>query len=393
MIDITLIDDTPGFEKLKEEWNPLLEASASPCLFLTWEWLFTWWSHLSADRRLCLITVRSGRDLMAIAPLALRPPRPGRWLPFPALEFLGSGIIGSDYLDFIVGRGAEEEACAALADYLNDRKLLLELTQLHRHTCLAAKAAARLQRHGWSCSETATNVCPFINLSGHTWSSYLATLGSEHRYNFGRRVRTLTRRFEMRFEQVGSEAQRRKALAQLVALHNMRWQGRGCSEAFYAPALLSFHEEFSRHALRRGWLRLFVLWLDGYPAASLYGFRYHRTFSFFQSGFDPRYGKHSVGLVTMGLAIKSAIDEGAGEYDMLHGDEPYKFHWARETRELGRLEIYPPGATGWLGRQALRLNRIARKAARRILPHTLCDRIVTGRGLGPWSKHDAAATP
>src|SRR2546427_4482076 len=46
-----------GFEKLREEWNELLQASASNCLFLTWEWLYTWWKHLSEDRRLFIITV------------------------------------------------------------------------------------------------------------------------------------------------------------------------------------------------------------------------------------------------------------------------------------------------------------------------------------------------
>src|SRR5207245_43184 len=80
----------------------------------------------------------------------------------------------------------------------------------------------------------------------------------------------------------------------------------------------------------RGWLRLSELRLDGRPAASLYGFRYRDTFSFYQSGFDPAYARDSVGLVTMGLAIRSAIEEGAAEYDLLHGDEAYKFQWARE---------------------------------------------------------------
>src|SRR5207249_5381887 len=48
---IERIEDIGGFEKLKAEWNELLEASSSPCLFLTWEWLYTWWKHLSQGRR------------------------------------------------------------------------------------------------------------------------------------------------------------------------------------------------------------------------------------------------------------------------------------------------------------------------------------------------------
>ena len=92
-------------------------------------------------------------------------------------------------------------------------------------------------------------------------------------------------------------------------------------------------------ALARDWLRLFVLRLDGKPAASLYGINYNGVFYFYQSGFDPDYGNHSVGLVTMALAIKAAIEEGAEEYDLLHGDERYKFHWAQELREIDELVV------------------------------------------------------
>src|SRR5437879_10542391 len=72
---IEQIEDSGGFEKLREEWTDLLHGSASNCLFLTWEWLYTWWKHLSAGRRLFIITVRCGQELIAIAPLTLRPPR------------------------------------------------------------------------------------------------------------------------------------------------------------------------------------------------------------------------------------------------------------------------------------------------------------------------------
>jgi CelD/BcsL family acetyltransferase involved in cellulose biosynthesis len=389
---IERIEDIGGFEKLREEWTELLDASASSSLFLTWEWLYTWWKHLSAGRRLCLLTVRSGPELVAIAPLALRPPQPTRLVPFPALEFLGmSGIVASDYLDFIVRRGKEQEALQALAESLTHEGVTLELAQLTRGFCLAAALAAQLMPRGWRLWEAQTDVCPFIKLSEHTWQSYLATLGPEHRYNFQRRLRNLTKEFDVRFEQALTEEQRRESLALLLTLHNMRWRDRGGSNAFHAPSLQAFHEELSRRALERGWLRLFILRLDGQPAAALYGFRYRRTFYFYQSGFDPKYSKYSVGLVALGLTIKYAIEEGAEDYDLLQGGEPYKFQWARETRELARLELYPPHLQGFLCKGAAGLSRTARRMARRVLPKALIDKIATGRVLPFGSRRYAAA--
>ena len=109
------------------------------------------------------------------------------------------------------------------------------------------------------------------------------------------------------------------------------------------------------------------MWVDGKPAASLYGLRYRDTFSFYQSGFDPDFSKQSVGLVMMGLAIRSALEEGCAEYDFLHGGEEYKFHWTSQSRELGRVELFPAVGAARIYRHAIGLNRTARRMAKRVL--------------------------
>ncbi len=355
--------DVSYFAALETEWNGLLQASASDCLFLTWEWLYTWWKHLAAGRQLCLFLVRRDEQLAAVAPFGLR-----RGRPLPVLEFLGSGNVGSDYLDFIVRRGCEDEAIAALVQSVAGERFPLNLTQLNRRRCFAAEIAEILAGSGWRASEAVTNVCPFIQLAGLSWDSYLAELGAEHRYNFRRKVRRLTEQFTVEFDEVRTETERREAIELVIHLHHMRWNERGGSDAFHTPELLSFHREMSRVALERGWLRLYVLRLDRRPVAALYGFLYRRTFYFYQSGFDPSFSKHSVGLVTMGLAIQNAIKEGALEYDLLHGDEDYKKHWALDRRELGRLELYPPGSLGWICTTSMTAKRGVKRLARRVLP-------------------------
>jgi CelD/BcsL family acetyltransferase involved in cellulose biosynthesis len=69
--------------------------------------------------------------------------------------------------------------------------------------------------------------------------------------------------------------------------------------------------------------------------------------------------------VALGLAIERALQEGAAEFDLLHGDEGYKFHWARVSRQLARLELHGPGPGGWCRRNAARWGRGARRLARR----------------------------
>jgi CelD/BcsL family acetyltransferase involved in cellulose biosynthesis len=153
----------------------------------------------------------------------------------------------------------------------------------------------------------------------------------------------------------------------LVEQHNTRWCTRGGSDAFHTASLVAFHRDFVQIALERGWLRLYVLWLNEKPAAHLYGFRYGGSFSFYQSSFDATFEKYSVGVVLMAHAIKSAIEEGACEFDLLHGTETYKSHWSRESRDLIRLELFPPGGLGSICRASLSAARITRAMARRML--------------------------
>jgi Mn-dependent DtxR family transcriptional regulator len=187
----------------------------------------------------------------------------------------------------------------------------------------------------------------------------LDDLGSAHRYNFRRRFRNLERLGRVRFTRVETEADRATALRELVALHQMRWQPRGGSSAFDRPTLVDFHDELSALALARGWLRLFTLRLDDIAIAAVYGFRYRDTFSFYQSGFDPRLARASVRLIAVSLS-SGGRGEGAGIRLPARG--PTEFHWARRTRRSDGSSSIRPHLRGRL--TAARSGRIAPPAGR-----------------------------
>lgn len=343
------IEDIETFRSLRPEWDQLLSQSSADCIFLTWEWLFTWWKHLSAGRKLQIIAVRSNGQLVGIAPLTLRPAQLKRLIPFRMVEFLGTGTVGSDYLDVIVKLGLELPVLGALRDYLVSCNSVLEFSQLNAMSSQASLLAGSLARQGWQSSQTTVNVCTYIDLSPfQSWDSYVAQLGSRHRRNLRQRMRGLTGGFEIGMECVADERSRDHCFGIFLDLHDRRWGQRGGSDAFDGPGLRAFHNEFSRIALAKGWLRLRILRLDGIPAAAVYGFRYRDVFYYYQAGFDPAYAQHSVGLCSLGFSIKDAMEEGAREYDMLHGTEPYKALWAKDCRYLHRIHLYPPGPYGKL---------------------------------------------
>ena len=340
-----LITDIRAFHSLREEWTSLLDASGSWNPFLTWEWMWAWWTHLREHATLHIISVRADGQLIAIAPLMTV--RRGLSLP-PRLEFIGTGAAGADYLDVIIRKGYEDAALAALSHHVDEQQLSLHLDHLPPNPLAAA-----LTLTDWTSIQGSPDVCPYIDLSGHTWDSYLASLGSSHRANFRRRLRALEAGFTLSFTPVESQDDRRRVTEALLLFHTQRWTECGGSTAFSTTPLRAFHQDLTRSALERRWLRMYALSLNGQLAAAMYGFAGNGRFYFYQHGFDAAYGRYSVGLVLMGLTIRAAIDAQMREFDMLYGHEAYKKLWAVRQRPLGRLMLFPPRLAGrWLQRRA-----------------------------------------
>jgi CelD/BcsL family acetyltransferase involved in cellulose biosynthesis len=343
------------FCSLKEEWTELLTQSRCNTLFLTWEWQYTWWKFLSEGRTLAIYTVRDGKQLIAIAPMFLRQADYSRLVPFRVLELLGSGSVGSDYLSIIVRKGDEEQALAEICKCLMSRKLVIELNNIDRGSSTLQTALLYMKEFGCRTAQISLNFSPYINLENKTWKSFLSQKGTSGRSRFDKKLNKLKRRFNVKFERTISEQERLGNLNMLISLHLKRWNDRGGSNAFDSKELCNFHDAFSRIALEKDWLRLYVLKLDDVPSAAVYSFYYLEKFYYYQAGFDPLFSQFSVGHLSLGMAIEQAFSDGAKEFDMLRGSEDYKYLWASNERELMRMSIYPSNLKGYACSQIMNL--------------------------------------
>ncbi len=368
-ISTEVISDTVRFREFRGEWNDLLKDCASDCIFLTWEWMYTWWQHLAGGRKLHIIVVRLDGLLIAIAPLALRPARLRRLMPWRVLEFLASGSVGSDYLSFLIRPGHEQIAVREISRNLTQSGRMLELVRIEKSLAPMAELSGRLQEDGWKSVGLTTNYCPYTILAGHTWESYLDSLHSKHRINLGKMLRRLHKDFSVSLQVATTEAERLWAMDVFVELHLRRWSEKGGSTALNSDELIDFHRAFSERGLEQGWLRLYTLTLNDVPVSSLYVFKYGDVHYHYQSAFDPDYRKYSLGTVIVALAIKQAIEDGAIEFDFLHDNETYKYLWARQERELIRLELYPPGSIGTLYRKLASMKHWVKRQAHDCAPN------------------------
>jgi CelD/BcsL family acetyltransferase involved in cellulose biosynthesis len=364
-VTVDVINDIDAFSRLRADWDDVLKTSDAACPFLTWEWMHAWWMHLAGRRELHLVVARSGDRVVAIAPLFVsRSSIP--WVS--RLEFMGLECAGADYLDVICRPGYEQDSLEAIADCVCRRRRSVRLDHVPASTGLARAMSSRLSDGGWMPVESRVGCCPFAVLSGHSWSTYLGSLAVSHQARFRRYLNTLRRKFVVRFDRATDDDGRKEALAALIAFHDDRWGSRGGSTAFQTAALRAFHADVSSRALNAGWLRLSVLRLDDVPAAVTYCFSHNGRFYLYQHGFNRNYRRYSVGLVALGLTIQTAIEEGAVEFDLLFGTEPYKWLWAADAHPLARVDLFPPHAAGRLHRRTLEAERTMRRLARRLFP-------------------------
>jgi CelD/BcsL family acetyltransferase involved in cellulose biosynthesis len=91
-----------------------------------------------------------------------------------------------------------------------------------------------------------------------------------------------------------------------------------------------------------GRLRLGVVRAYEQDAAVLFGFAYGDTLALWNAAYDPALSSLSLGIASHAFAVREAIADGFKVYDLLRGDEPYKYDLGAVDRWLWRLEAVRP---------------------------------------------------
>ncbi|MBB3047827.1 CelD/BcsL family acetyltransferase involved in cellulose biosynthesis [Litorivivens lipolytica] len=363
MLSTRIIDNLDELRSIRHEWADLLADSACNNLFLSWEWMHTWWIHMAENRELYVILVRLENELIGIAPLAVSPPKYSRLMPFLHLEFIASGNIGSDYLSFILRNSYEQTAMKAISQQITAKGYMVELTRVEEASSFTTQLPQLIQMSGGSSHSSRTNICPYIDIRDKTWQDYCSELSRTHQKYFMRKLRKLKKDFSVDFLSTTTEMDMADAMSEFFDLHLDHWRNRGELTVFNDPRIVAFHQDFSRIASDAGWLRLFRLRLDGVTAACVYQFRYLDSYYYFQSALNDSYTKYSVGMLTLGLSIQQAISEGVHTFDLLHDNEEYKYLWTDKERFLARLEVYPASFYGTVCRNLVKLKHFIRPPA------------------------------
>lgn len=347
-LDVCEVRDASGFRALEGAWRALYDRLPLASPFQSWEWAQAWWRHLGRGVPF-ILTAHAGGRLVGLLALNLRR---YRGLPLRRLTFLGAPE--ADYQD-LLAEPAHAETCAGafLAHLQRAREAwdILDLPDVPEQSPLV-----RVPREpGMRLLIAQHRVCPYLPLPG-TWDALKGRLSKNLRSAIERKLRKLERDHEAAFERVSGERVL-PALESLFELHDHRWQERGLSGAFHDERVRAFHRELAPLLDRAGVLRLHRLAAYDSTYAVFYCFARGERVYYYLSGFSTVLERYSPGQLTLQHAIRSAIGEGAREFDFLRGDENYKYAWRAEDRRTVRVV---GGKAGLRAQVALSVNRAER---------------------------------
>jgi CelD/BcsL family acetyltransferase involved in cellulose biosynthesis len=122
-----------------------------------------------------------------------------------------------------------------------------------------------------------------------------------------------------------------------MALHR---RSRGDKATFMTLARERYFRDLADALAAKAWLHLGALDVDGDTAAVLFAFAHAGTIALYNAAYDPGLAALSVGIVAHAYAIRDAIAEGLDTYDLLRGDEPYKYDLGADDRWLMKVEAH-----------------------------------------------------
>lgn len=306
--------------ELSGAWSEIAARRSPPSIFLTPEWIAVARAHDSGEQ----ITISAGDPPYGIA--ALTHGADG------TLRFAGGEL--TDEQDVVAPEARERDVATAAMRWIAARRparVVLEYVPEDAPTL--SVAAAIFNDAGYRVRRVRLVTSPRLALPAD-FETYVQGLGKKERHELRRKIRRLEAVGDVSFRWA-SDSERSTVIDRFFALHRI---SRGAKADFMTAEVEHFFREIADALAPLDRLRLGVLHAQGADAAVLFAFAYRGTLALYNAAYDPALASLSLGIVSHAWAVRAAIDDGLDTYDLLRGDEPYKYDLGARDRWLGRLE-------------------------------------------------------
>ena len=346
-MNLDTIDNFADFEKLESTWNAVYAADPDAHYFLSWGWMRQ--LFIEDSYNWCVLAVRPAQR--ANAYVAFFPIRRRVRYSKSAQRFYGEiqmagSISWADYTGFIC-HPEHEAAIATFGAHLRKmgwRRLTLKNFRAPEARLKSFVSALegpdfhhddrqRIEK----TDKTNLLVCPYVELA-EDFDAYLAQkLSSNSRQKVRRFLRKIDQSDELKFTVATAETVERD-IEIVVAFWRKRWakrKGAGLDE------LAGTYRNILLQAWSDNALFLPILWRGSQPLGGLGSFvdRQKSALMFFVAGRDESCNEPPPGMVLHAHSIRWAIENGLRTYDLLRGDEAYKYSFGATDRHIKYIVV------------------------------------------------------
>ena len=317
-MNIRTIQTIEEFKALRPAWNRLIDVLEQSEPFYYWEWANAHIEHrFSESDELLIIVIEHGKELLAVAPLCLQKERIG---PFSSKVLRTLTGDHADYGSFYLHPERNQRLLL--------KKIFIELfARRDRWDALHLLNFNSRNPQSFLINELVQSefevssgfgeqiITPYINLGRND-----ETIGRKNLREIDRCERNLLKNHEV---EIKIEAKFTEELwDRLIELHIEKWP----TSVFRCPHNRAFFRQVIQDFTPENKVSFSWMTIDGEIAAIDFGFQIAKKRLAYMPVYDAQYHRYSLG----GIMIKHLLAHYRSSmevFDLMRGNEPYKFEW------------------------------------------------------------------
>lgn len=340
MAELVTHQGVPQDADTRARWHAVLEADPLGTFFHTPEYLEVWGDVLGRRANLRVHEVLVDGEPVGFVPVALQ--REGSPTgPLEVVRFMG----GSEVTDYPGPVSLPEHRAVVVATYLDRLVQDADWDEFVAGGLVVGSGWDELwpqhaaERGLTTLGAAPDDVCPRIDLTGG-FGAYLERLPGKLRHELRRKARKLARDAgDLQLVEVGPQGME-EALTRFFAFNTESGDDKG--RFFASGEMQTWFRALADRLGGGGAFRLHELHVGGMPAAACVSLVHGNEWGLYNSAFDETLAMLAPGMVIIGELLEVAAAEGCTAFDLLRGDEAYKYRFGAEDRELLTVAFQHP---------------------------------------------------
>lgn len=326
MTDLTVHADL-GDNDLQATWRALMDDDPHVTVFQSPRYLRTWAATLGTDEDLVTLALHDGDDLVGVAVEATVD------VDGETVVRLAGGTEVTDYRGPVARPDAAKDLATAWARRLVDHDAdRIDLSGLPDDTGWPDLLATALEDAGATdVDQQRHDVAPVVDLSDG-YEAWQDGLDGKDRQELKRKARKLARDLgavevvEVAADDLEAGIDRFFAMNDGASDDKTSFFDRPEMRTWFAALAAEYHDDAT--------FRLHELTVAGQPVAANVSLVWGDRWGLYNSAFNDRLAAFSPGNVLVAELVRLAADEGLATFDLLRGDEAYKYAFGAVDRHV-----------------------------------------------------------